>query len=154
MDLGSCMGFGSLFSSWNWRVGIPVVVCGSAMGLGTNLSWWFGSEFGSGSGSGYVSQWLFVAWQWVWVRISVGDLVVSLAVAVAVGMYLSGCLWLGGYGNFVEIFGFVVCQWCSCGGCWFVGCCGLVGLGSFACYIWNFSMISKSLSFKIIQFHG
>ena len=44
----------------------------------------------------------------VWLWISAGDLTVSLAMAM--GMYLNGCLWLGGYGNFVEIFGFVVCQ--------------------------------------------
>ena len=37
-------------------------------------------------------------------------LVIRLSLAVAMGIYLSGCLWFGGYGNFVEIFGFVVCQ--------------------------------------------
>ena len=34
------------------------------------------------------------------------------------------CLWLGVYGNFVEIFWFVVCQCCNGGGWWFVGYCG------------------------------
>ena len=43
------------------------------------------------------------------------DSVVGLAMAM--GMDLDGCLWLGGYGNFVKIFGFVVCQ-CYSGGGW------------------------------------
>ena len=35
---------------------------------------------------------------------------------LAVGMDLGDCLWLSMYGNFVEVFGFVVCQCCSGGG--------------------------------------
>ena len=35
---------------------------------------------------------------------------------LAVGMDLGDCLWLDVYGNFVEVFGFVVCHCCSGGG--------------------------------------
>ena len=64
---------------------------------------------------------MFVARQWVWVWISAGDSTVSLAVAM--GIYLCGCLWFGGYGNFVEIFGFVMVA------VDFVGCSGGGGGG-------------------------
>ena len=59
---------------------------------------------------------MFVARQWVWVWISAADSTVSLAVAM--GIYLCGCLWFGGYGNFVEIFGFVMVavDFVGCGG--------------------------------------
>ena len=43
-------------------------------------------------------------------------MVVAGVLAVAVGMDLGGCLWLCGYGNVFEIFGFVMCQCCSGGG--------------------------------------
>ena len=36
-----------------------------------------------------------------------GDLVLGLAVAM--GVDLGGCLWVYEYGNFVPIFGFVMC---------------------------------------------
>ena len=107
------LGFRSLeersFVAWhNWRVWI----LGLAWVLGRNPSGclWFGNGFRYGS-----------------------LLVIRLSLAVAMGIYLSGCLWLGGYGNFVEIFGFVVCQWCSGGGCWFVGCCGSVVVAGAVC---------------------
>ena len=37
---------------------------------------------------------------------------------MAMGIYLCGCLWFGGYGNFVEIFGFVMVavDFVGCGG--------------------------------------
>ena len=41
---------------------------------------------------------------------------VASVLAVVVSMDLGGCLRLCGYGNFFEIFGFVMCQCCSGGG--------------------------------------